>query len=139
MYQIWSMVDKVTSKVIWWNIILLFFASLIPYTTSLVSEYFDNTAIQAFYGIVVILLTLSNIALNKVIDEPNRENEALLNATKQFRKSLIIDGIIKLIGLIITLTLLPQAMILSIVVAAFYIMVIDSKIRNIKSINIEIS
>ena len=133
MYQIWSMVKKVNSKVIWWNIILLFFASLIPYTTSLVSKYFDNATLQAIYGIVVIFLTISNIALNKAIDAPNKDNTELLNVTKQFRKSLTIDGLIKIIGLMLTLTVLPQAMMLSIVVAAFYIMTIDNKINRIRN------
>lgn len=129
MYQIWSGVEKIDNKVIWCNITLLFFASLIPYTTSLVSEYFNNGTIQAFYGMVVILLTVSNVILNKVIDEPNQENKELLKATKQFRKSLTIDGIIKVIGLILTLTILPQAMMISIVIAAFYIMVIDTRLN----------
>ena len=129
MYQIWSGVEKIDNKVIWCNITLLFFASLIPYTTSLVSEYFNNGTIQAFYGMVVILLTVSNVILNKVIDEPNQENKELLKATKQFRKSLTIDGIIKVIGLILTLTILPQAMSISIVIAAFYIMVIDTRLN----------
>ncbi|MBO6243422.1 MAG: DUF1211 domain-containing protein [Clostridia bacterium] len=133
MYQIWSKVEKVTSKVILWNMILLFFASLIPYTTSLVSEYFNESIIQALYGIVVILLTFSNIAINKVIDEPNKDNKELLDDTKHFRKSLTVDGIIKIIGLFFTLTILPQAMMISIVIAAFYIMVIDTKISSKKN------
>lgn len=69
------------------------------------------------------------IALNKVIDEPNKENKELLRNTKQFRKSLTIDGLIKIIGLLLTLTVLPQSMMISIVVAAFYIMVIEGKIN----------
>lgn len=133
MYQIWSMVDKVSNKVIWWNIILLFLASLIPYTTSLVSKYFNDRTIQALYGVVVILLTIANIVLNKVIDEPNKDNKVLLKATSRFRESLIVDGIIKLIGLILTFTILPQAMMISIVVAAFYIMIIDTTINKIKN------
>ena len=132
MYQIWSMVEKVSSKVIWYNMVLLFFASLIPYTTSLVSKYLNETTIQALYGIVVILLTFSNIALNKVIDEPNKDNEKLLATTRHFREALTIDADIKIIGLILTLTIVPQAMVVSIIVAAFYIMIIDSRINKLK-------
>lgn len=133
MYKIWSMVEKVDNKVIWWNIILLFFASLIPYTTSLVSEYFDSSAVQALYGVVVILLTVSNVFLNKVIDEPNIGNTELLKSTKQFRSALIIDGDIKAIGLLLTITVLPQAMMISIVIAAIYIMFIDNRISRRKT------
>lgn len=132
MYQIWSKVEKVNNKVIWWNIILLFFASLIPYTTSLVSEYFNDSIIQGLYGIVVILLTVSNVILNKVIDEPNKDNIELLHNTEQFRSSLIIDGCIKVIGLLLTLTVIPQAMMISILIAAIYIIIINNKINKKK-------
>ena len=110
MYQIWGMVEKISSKVIWVNMLLLFFSSLIPYATSLVSQYNGDRTIQAFYGIVVILVTYTNIALNKVIDEPNKDKKELLEKTKQFRDALAVDGIIKIIGLIFTLILLPQSM-----------------------------
>ena len=133
MYKICSTVEKVDNKVIWWNIVLLFFASLIPYTTSLVSEYFDSSAVQALYGIVVILLTVSNVFFNKVIDEPNIANTELLKSTKHFRSALIIDGDIKAIGLLLTITVLPQAMMISVLIAGIYIMLIDNKINKKKS------
>ena len=91
LHNIWHKVDRISTKTIWWNIALLFFASLIPYTTSLVSEYYDNGIIQGFYGIVVILLTITNVILNVVLDEPNKENKELLEITKGFRKILLVD------------------------------------------------
>lgn len=132
MYKIWSMVEKVDNKVIRWNIVLLFFASLIPYTTSLVSKYYDSSVIQALYGIVVILVTVSNVFLNKVIDEPNIANSELLKSTKQFRSALIIDGDIKAVGLLLTITVLPEAMMISVLIAGIYIMLIDNKLNKQK-------
>lgn len=132
MYKIWSMVEKVDNKVIIWNIVLLFFVSLIPYTTSLVSKYYDSSAIQALYGIVVILVTVSNVFLNKVIDEPNIANSELLKSTKQFRSALIIDGDVKAVGLLLTITVLPEAMMISVLIAGIYIMLIDNKLNKQK-------
>lgn len=50
--SIWEKVTAIDTRVIWWNMLLLFFASLLPYATSLVSSNFDSRVLQAFYGIV---------------------------------------------------------------------------------------
>lgn len=128
LHNIWHNVDKISTKIIWWNITLLFFASLIPYTTSLVSEHFDNGVIQGFYGIAVILLTITNVILNVVLDEPNIENNELLEITKGFRKLLLIEIVIKIVGLIIAETIYPPAMMISVLVAALFITIIKNKI-----------
>lgn len=122
LHYIWNNVEKVSTKVIWWNMILLFFASLIPYTTSLVSTNFDSKVMQGFYGIIVIALTITNGILNKVLDEPNRENKRLLNVTKSYRQLLWQDVVIKLLGLILAVTVYPPSMMISVLVAAVFIM-----------------
>lgn len=50
----WHAVEHVSKSVIWWNLILLFFSSLIPYATSFVNLHFYNTTAQIFYGTVVL-------------------------------------------------------------------------------------
>lgn len=128
LHNIWHKVDKISTKIIWWNIALLFFASLIPYTTSLVSEYFNNGIIQAFYGLVVIFVTITNAILNIVLDEPNKENKELLSITKGFRKILLIDIFIKIVGLVIAISIYPPAMMISVLVAALFITIMKNKI-----------
>lgn len=54
-----------------WTLVLLFVASFIPYTASLVGNHFDNHLIEAIYGAVVIIMTIVNRHLHKVIDVPN--------------------------------------------------------------------
>ena len=39
-----------------WTLVLLFVASFIPYTASLVGDHFDNHLIEAIYGAVVIIM-----------------------------------------------------------------------------------
>lgn len=130
LHNIWSKVDKISTGVIWWNILLLFFSSLIPYATSLVNTYFNNGVIQGFYGIIVVLVTTTNLILNYSIDKPNPENKELLKVTKSFRKILCIDIIIKIIGLIFAILVYPPAMMISVIISALYTMINKSKQLN---------
>ncbi len=123
MNGVWEHARYISNKVIWWTLILMFFASLIPYATSLVSTYFDNRIIQGFYGVNVILMTACNYMLHQVLDEPNQEYPELLKATAQYRKLLLPDILIKIIGLILALVFAPQIMMYSVLVAAIYITV----------------
>ena len=100
---------------------MLFMASFLPYATGLVSTYFNNMTIQAFYGIIVIVTTIFNWFLHKALDKPNAGNKELLAATDAYRKLLVPDIIIKLAGLILALFVYPPIMMYSVLVAAAYI------------------
>lgn len=126
--SIWEKVEQIDTPVIWWNILLLFLASLIPYATSLCSTYYNNAVIQVFYGIVVIAMTVCNYFLHKALDRPNSGNPALLKATAQYRKILLPDIVIKCIGLVLSLILYPPLMMYSVLIAAVYILTM--KYRN---------
>ena len=121
--SIWEKVGDINTKVVWLNILLLFLSSFIPYATSLVSDHFDSRAMQGFYGIIVILMTCANWLLHKAIDEPNRQNAELLTMTKAYRRLLIPDIAIKIIGLAIALTVYPPVMMYSVLIAAFFIII----------------
>ena len=82
-----------------------------PYATGIVSSHFMNHTAQLFYGLIVIVSTVANWFLHKVIDKPNIDQKELLEATAQYRKLLIPDLIIKGVGLILSLILYPPIMI----------------------------
>jgi uncharacterized membrane protein len=103
--------------------VLLFLLSLIPYTTSLVSTYYDNAVIQGFYGIVVILISLVNIILNKVLNRANKGNKDLSKITKKYMDALIVDVDIKILGLAIAISVYPQAMMISVFLAAILMII----------------
>ena len=42
-----------------------------PYATGIVSSHFMNHTAQLFYGLIVIVSTVANWFLHKVIDKPN--------------------------------------------------------------------
>ena len=114
-------VSQVEKGGIWKNLYLLFFVSFMLYATGIVSSHFMNHTAQLFYGLIVIVSTVANWFLHKVIDKPNIDQKELLEATAQYRKLLIPDLIIKGVGLILSLILYPPIMMYSVLIAAFYI------------------
>lgn len=132
--SIWEKAEKINNAVIWWNLLLLFLASLIPYATSLCGNYFTNRTMQVFYGIVVIAMTVCNYFLHVVLDQPNQDMKELLSATKSYRQMLIPDIGIKCIGLVLAIVVYPPIMMYSVLVAAVYILsrkhIEDKKLQN---------
>lgn len=119
---IWEKAERIDSPVMWWNFLLLFLASLIPYATSLCSTHFDNAVIQGFYGIVVIGMTVANYVLHRALDKPNRDVPALLEATRAYRHMLLPDLAIKGVALVLAVTVYPPIMMYGVLVAAAFIL-----------------
>ncbi len=118
----WEGIEKINSKTLWMTLVLLFFCSVIPYATDLVSGDFNNKLAQAFYGIFVIFVTLSNIGLSMVLQSENEENDIPVEIMKKRRFLLWIDVGVKVVGLVIALTVYPPAMMLSVIIAAVLLM-----------------
>ena len=119
-------VSQVEKGGIWKDLYLLFFVSFMSYATGIVSSHFMNHTAQLFYGLIVIVSTVANWFLHKVIDKPNIDQKELLEATAQYRKSLIPDLIIKGVGLILSLIVYPPIMMYSVLIAAFYIITLKT-------------
>ena len=119
-------VRQIEKGEIWKNLYLLFFVSFMPYATGIVSSHFMNHTAQLFYGLIVIVSTVANWFLHKVIDKPNIDQKELLEATAQYRKLLIPDLIIKGVGLILSLIIYPPIMMYSVLIAAFYIITLKT-------------
>ena len=109
-----------------------------PYATGIVSSHFMNHTAQLFYGLIVIVSTVVNWFLHKVIDKPNIDQKELLEVTAQYRKLLIPDLIIKGVGLILSLILYPPIMMYSVLIAAFYIITLktlsEKRVNNSKTV-----
>lgn len=118
---LWEKVEKISTPVIWWSLGLLFASSFLPYATGLVSTYFMSKTIQGFYGLIVIVTTVINWCLHKALDKPNADNKELLALTESYRKLLIPDILIKVIGMVLALTVYPPIMSYSVLIAAAYI------------------
>lgn len=118
----WQGIEKINSKALWVTLVLLFFCSLIPYATDLVSRDFHNKVAQGFYGLFVLGVTFSNIWLSHVIESSNDSVQLSVEVMKKRRTLLWIDIGIKIIGLIISLTVYPPAMMFSVIIAAVFLM-----------------
>ena len=128
---LWENVERISTPVIWWSLGLLFMSSFLPYATGLVSAYFNNRTIQVFYGIIVIVTTVFNWFLHKSLESPNSDNKELIVAIEVYRKLLIPDIVIKIIGLILAFLVYPPIMMYSVLIAAAYIITLKH-IKDIK-------
>lgn len=100
----WSGIEKIDNKVIWWSIIMLFFASFFPYVTDFVSNHFTSLFAQMFYSVVVICVSLSNMALARAVARANGSTGALDYSN---RKIVAADLIIKAIGIVLAIFVYP--------------------------------
>ncbi|MBQ7266529.1 MAG: DUF1211 domain-containing protein [Firmicutes bacterium] len=116
----WESIEKISAKTLWVTLILLFFCSVIPYATDLVSKDFNNSVTQGFYGIFVILVTLSNIWLSKTLDKADGDIPKDIMVKR--RRLLWIDIAIKVVGFMLSVIVYPPAMMYSVIIAAAFLM-----------------
>lgn len=115
-------VEKINNNLVWNLVILLFFSSFFPYTTSLVSVDFNNTVAQSLYGVIVLLVTASNIWMSRELIKLNPDYVGASNFNI-LDKAGMTDVAIKLIGLVLTLTIFPSAMMWAVLFTAVVIVV----------------
>ena len=110
----WHKIKYITPSIVWVNVVLLFFSSFFPYVTSFVTLYYNSSVAQGFYGVIVLAVTFYNIISGHLIGKANRNDEKLQESLKIKMRWLSVDTIIKIIGLIISCTFYPPAMIISV-------------------------
>ena len=107
----WEKIAKINNQTAIYTLLLLFFSSLFPYTTSLVATHFYNTVAQAFYGIIVLAVSFSNIGISHSINQAN-DNVRFGLLYDMSNTAVVWDIGIKVIGLILAVTIFPPAMML---------------------------
>ena len=117
----WHAVKKINMGTIMLTLCLLFFSSLFPYTTGLVAENFNNATAQAFYGVIIIFISLLNVALSFNSNRINPEAHFRLLYTTP-NGIVYLDLAFKVIGLILAVTVYPPAMMMSIFLASTLLM-----------------
>ena len=110
----WHRIEKIDNKVIWWSIIMLFFASFFPYVTDFVSDHFTSLFAQMFYSVVVICVSLSNMALARAVARANGSTSALDYSN---RKIVAADLIIKAIGIVLAIFVYPPINMFAVILA----------------------
>ena len=110
----WHKIKYITPLIVWVNVVLLFFSSFFPYVTSFVTSYYNSSVAQGFYGIIVLAVTFCNIISGHLIGKANRNDEKSQESLKIRMRWLSINIIIKIMGLIISCTFYPPAMMISV-------------------------
>lgn len=115
--EVWDTAGRIDSACVLWTLVLLFFASLIPYTTDLVSRHFGNRIMQCAYGLVVLVMTGANWMLHRTLEKPNADVEVFLASSRSYRHLLGPDIAIKLVALAASAAIWPPAMMCGVLAA----------------------
>jgi uncharacterized membrane protein len=110
----WYYVSKVGKKTVWWVMLLLFFSSLFPYATSLVSSEFNNSVAQVFYGVVVLLVTFTNTLMYRSVSKDNRDSVTFVDRIQSRSNWIWYDIACKIVGIILSATIFPAAMMITV-------------------------
>lgn len=118
-------IDKISDGTVAWTLVMLFFASLFPYSTSIVASDFNNSTAQVFYGIIIILVSLSNIGISHSLNKVNNNHQ--FKALFDMSRGLVaVDLGIKVLGMILSLTVFPPATMYSIFIASAMLIIVSS-------------
>jgi uncharacterized membrane protein len=114
-HNAWHKIEKVNNSTVVYTLLMLFFASLFPYTTSIVAQNFNNSTAQFMYGVVILLVSLSNIGISHSLNVANhgRYFKALYDLNTW---AVILDLCIKILGLILTVTIFPPAVLYAVLI-----------------------
>ncbi|MGA2707786.1 MAG: TMEM175 family protein [Steroidobacteraceae bacterium] len=85
--------DKVSGAVLWANLHLLFWLSLIPFATAWMNENEFAAAPVALYGAILLMAAVAYYGLARCLASVNGENSALATAFGKDRKALGSIGI----------------------------------------------
>ncbi len=119
-HNIWHNVDIIDRSVLWTNIAMLFFSSMIPFLVVYVGRNINETVPEVLYGMDVLCITV----LNEIsVELLARHHECVKAKIKSFRLSIIIDIAIKVVGIIFGITVFPMAILISVIVAMIFLIV----------------
>lgn len=96
----WLYVQKISSKTVWWVMILLFASSLFPYVTAIVSTNFTDSLAQVVYGLVILFITVSNRGLYRSLYQDDPNNLLLKQRMEDMNKWIFFDTIGKVVSLV---------------------------------------
>lgn len=107
-HVIYNHVEKIDTRIIWQNILLLLTISLIPYLTTFVANNPFSLVAEGLYGMDFILINIIIFWMAKSLMDinPNQEN---LSKALALKNALLIPSILFIIGLIIAFLGYPFA------------------------------
>ena len=122
-HSVWNHVETVSRAILFVNLFTLFFSSMIPFLTVYVGRNIGEKVPQLLYGIDVIMIILCNYISTELLA---KQNDELKKRIKMLRKTMVIDESIKIIGVIIGLSLFPQAVMIATFLSIIFLAIIFS-------------
>ena len=113
-------VDKINSRVMWANLNLLFWLSLIPFATGFMGENHFAAIPLAFYGSVMFLAGLSFYVLERTLISANGDESVLAKAVGKDIRS-ILSPVLWLVGIGLSLYVGAAAVVVYILIAMMWI------------------
>ncbi len=99
-HLIYAHVQKIDSKIIWLNILLMFVISLIPYLTIFVANNPNSLLSESLYGLNFLLIDVILFVMSKYLIRINENNDYLVDALN-LKNAIIIPFILLIVGFII--------------------------------------
>lgn len=96
-HLIYNHVEKINSKIIWQNILLLLIVSLIPYLTTFVANNPFSLLAQVLYGLDFVLINIILFIMAKSLVGINSKNDYLTKAL-DLKNAILIPSIFFIIG-----------------------------------------
>ena len=120
-HNLWHDVDIIDRGVLWVNLAMLFFASMIPFLVVYAGRNLTEAVPQILYGADALVITVLNGLSAELLAKHHDCVKALLPS---FRKSVIADFAIKAVGVVIGATVFPLAIMISVLVAMILMIVL---------------
>ncbi|WP_299895456.1 TMEM175 family protein [uncultured Aquimarina sp.] len=92
-HHLFHITDKVSGKILWANLHLLFWLSLIPFATSWIGEHHNGTIPSAFYGFILLMCAIAYFILQNTIVKIHRHDssiQSILGNTTKRKLSLLL-------------------------------------------------
>jgi len=114
-HHLWQAVERVSGSVLWANLHLLFWLSLIPFVTGWMGENHFSTIPVALYGSVLLLAAIAYYIMVRTLMAHHHEDSVLISALGNARKERV--------SLILYTVAIPLAFVSSWVSLALYVTV----------------
>ena len=108
-HLIYNHVNRINTKIIWQNILLMFVFSLVPYITIFLADHPNAFIPQALYGLDFIIVDIILFMMARSLLKVNKENEEYLKSAMNIKTALYVPFIIFIIGFIIAFLGYPIA------------------------------
>lgn len=126
-HHLFQITEKVNGKILWANLHLLFWLSLIPFTTGWIGENHEAEAPVTLYGIVLLMSAIAYFILQNAILSFHGKDFALRKAIGKNLKGKL-STIIYIVGIVLSFFNSWAAILCYIIVAVVWI-IPDSRIE----------